>query len=126
MSARGLLGQLQAAMKQLTDLQEQDVKEKLKGLDILPAQLLLLEECVSVARCASKTSRQYRDDWLLLCLLLHIRGPATYSFLRNNDILPLRCVTTVQKYVSMAGPKCRFDENFFKALKIKVAAKAAS
>ncbi|KAH8034024.1 hypothetical protein HPB51_019089 [Rhipicephalus microplus] len=96
-----LLEQLQAAMKELTDLQEQDIKEKLKGFDIPPAQLLLIEECVSVARCASKTSRRYTDDWILLCLLLHIRSPATYSFLRNNDILPLPCVTTVRKYISM-------------------------
>ncbi|KAH7964173.1 hypothetical protein HPB51_027589 [Rhipicephalus microplus] len=120
-----LLEQLQAAMKELTDLQEQDIKEKLKGFDIPPAQLLLIEECVSVARCASKTSRRYTDDWILLCLLLHIRSPATYSFLRNNDILPLPCVTTVRKYISMVGPKCGFDDNFFKALKIKVAGKTA-
>ncbi|XP_077502979.1 uncharacterized protein LOC144113650 [Amblyomma americanum] len=120
-----LLGQLQAAMKQLTDLHEQDIKEKLKGLDIPPAQLLLLEECIAAAKCASKSSRRYTDDWILLCLLLHIRSPATYSFLRNNDILPLPCVTTMRKYISMVGQKCGFDENFFKALKIKVAAKTA-
>ncbi|KAH7958092.1 hypothetical protein HPB51_027924 [Rhipicephalus microplus] len=79
-----LWSSLQAAMKELTDLQEQDIKEKLKGFDIPPAQLLLIEECVSVARCASKTSRRYTDDWILLCLLLHIRSPATYSFLRTT------------------------------------------
>ncbi|KAH7938361.1 hypothetical protein HPB49_022801 [Dermacentor silvarum] len=83
-----LFGQLQAAMKQLTDIQEQDIKKNLKGLDIPPTQLLLIEECVLVARCASKTSRRYTHDWILLCLLLHIRSPATYSYLRNNDILP--------------------------------------
>lgn len=120
-----LLRQLQAEMKQVTDLQEQDIKEKLKGLGILPAQLLLLEECVSVSRCALKTSRQYSDDRILLCILLHIWTPATYSFTRNNDILPLPCITVVRKYISMVGSKCGFDRNVFEALKSKDAAKTA-
>lgn len=80
---------------------------------------------IRVVHVPTKTSRRYTDDWILLCLLLHKRGPATYCFLRNNDILSLWCVTTVQKYISMVGPKCHFVENFFEALKIKVAAKAA-
>ncbi|KAH7964051.1 hypothetical protein HPB51_027708 [Rhipicephalus microplus] len=53
-----LLGQLQASRKELAQLQEEDVTKKLKGLNLPPAQLLLLEECISAAKCTSKTYRQ--------------------------------------------------------------------
>lgn len=104
-------------------MQEEEVTEKLKGLNLPPAQLLLLEECISAAKCTSKTYRRYTDDWLLLCLLLNIRSPATYAFLRTNDVLPLPCITTIRKYISMVGLKCSFDENFFKAFKMKISSK---
>ncbi|KAH8009434.1 hypothetical protein HPB51_017419 [Rhipicephalus microplus] len=118
-----LLEQLQASRKELTQLQEEDVTQKWKGLNLPPAQLLLLEECISAAKCTSKTSRWYTDDWLLLCLLLNIHSPAAYAFLRTNDMLPLPCITTITKYISMVGLKCGFDENFFKAFKMKISSK---
>ncbi|EEC07963.1 hypothetical protein IscW_ISCW006389 [Ixodes scapularis] len=63
---------------------------------------------------------------LLLCLLLHIRTPTGYRFLRENDILPLPSVKTVRKYISMVGLKCGFDQDFFLSLKIKLQHKAES
>lgn len=118
-----LVKQIEDTKTELTKLQEEDIKEKLHALNMPPAQLLLLDECISAARCTTKRNRRYTDDWILLCLLLHIRSPATYSFLRSNDILPLPCISTVRKYISMVGLKCGFDENFFQALKIKVCMK---
>lgn len=114
------MGQLQASRKELAKLQEEDITEELKGLYLPPAQLLLLQECISAAKCPSKTKTRCTDDWLLLCLLLSIRSPATFAFLCSNDFLPLPCIITIRKYISMVGLKCGFDENFFKAFKIKI------
>lgn len=38
-------------------------------------------------------------------------------------MLPLPCITTIRKYISMVGLKCSFDENFFKAFKMKIFSK---
>jgi hypothetical protein len=59
------------------------------------------------------------SEWLFLCLLLHIKGPASYNFLRINDILPLPAVSTVRKYLSKINLKCGLDDKFFELLKLK-------
>lgn len=74
------------------------------------------KECVSAARYRSE-NRRYTEHWILACLLLDIQSPSGYSFLRDNEILPLPCVTTVQKYLSVLRVKCGFDTRFFAAFK---------
>lgn len=61
--------------------------------------------------------RRYSNEWLILCLLLHIRNSAAYNMLRNNNILPLPSKSTICKYLRSSNTGCGFDEQFFKALK---------
>lgn len=49
----------------------------------------ILQECIAAAKCKTKLQHRYDDNWLLLFLLLHIRTPTGYQFLRDNGILPL-------------------------------------
>ncbi|KAL4142571.1 hypothetical protein QTP88_005006 [Uroleucon formosanum] len=62
---------------------------------------------------------RYSDNWILLCLILQIKSPSGYRFLRNQNILPLPCVKTVRKYLLAINKECGFDLNFFKLLKKK-------
>ncbi|KAH8027961.1 hypothetical protein HPB51_011769 [Rhipicephalus microplus] len=110
--------ELKESRAEIIKLQEEDITKKLQSLDIPPMQLFLVQECISAAKCTTKNNRRYTDDWLLLCLLLNIRSPSTYAFLRSNNILPMPCTSTIRRYISMVGLKCGFDEHFFKALKI--------
>lgn len=55
----------------------------------------------------------------MLCMLMNIRSPAYYEFLRKNRIVPLPCTRTVRNYFSMIDSKCGFDEKFFELLKLK-------
>lgn len=48
------------------------------------------------------------------------RSSSTYSFLREQDILPLPSLRTIQKYLSLIKTKCGFDEQFFQILKKKM------
>lgn len=114
-----LLNELQQAKNKMKSLQNEEIQVRLQEQNIPSVQLLLIRECVSAAKCTTKKNRRYTDSWLLLCLLLHIRSSATYAFLRNNDILPLPCVSTVRKYISMMGLKCGLDEKFSKAFATK-------
>lgn len=115
--------QLKEARERAQKISEEELDSKLCNLDLPGAQLTAIKECIAAARLANKKSRRYTEDWLLMCLLLHIRSPSAYSFLRDNNVLPLPCVTTVRKYLSMVRVKCGFDSRFFAAFKKKMATK---
>ena len=54
-------------------------------------QLLLVEEILSASKRKSERGRRYNEEWVMLCMLFHIRSPSGYAYLRNNNILPLPC-----------------------------------
>lgn len=56
----------------------------------------------------------------MLCLLLNIRSPTTYNFLRTNDLLPLPAVSTIRNYLSRVKVQCVLDDQFFEAFKQKL------
>ncbi|XP_050064415.1 uncharacterized protein LOC126553315 [Aphis gossypii] len=60
---------------------------------------------------------------MILCLLLQIRSPSGYKFLRDQNILPLPCTKTVRKYLLAIKIGCGFDANFFKLLEKKFSIK---
>jgi len=48
------------------------------------------------------------------------RSTSTYSFLREQEILPLPCTRTIRKYLSLVRTQCGFDEKFFLLFKKKM------
>ncbi|KAH6942676.1 hypothetical protein HPB50_009227 [Hyalomma asiaticum] len=108
-------------IKSLTDTQ---VLNLAKEAGFPENYCMLLAECLAAAKVPAKQGRRYTDDWLLLCLLLNIRTPSGYRFLREHNILPLPCVKTIRKYISNVGMRCGFNEDFFVALKDKVEPKS--
>lgn len=105
--------EMKQAQAKMQSMSMEVLNEKLGALKLPAPQVELIKECVSAAKCRSKNNRRYTEHWILICLLLHIRSPSGYSFLRDNEILPLPCVTTVRKYLSMLRVKCGFDTRFF-------------
>src|SRR5277367_2327148 len=91
-----------------------------KDLNLSPGLQLTLKECIRAGKQSVKTSKRYTSDWLLTCLLLHIKSPSAYEFLRNNEVLPLPCTSTIRKYLGMVKTKCGFDEKFFEAFARKL------
>ncbi|XP_040074289.1 uncharacterized protein LOC115313165 [Ixodes scapularis] len=121
---RELEAELSMCKKDLEQLSSEKLNDVLKKLALPEPQQMLLRECISAAKCTSSKGRRYTDDWLLLCLLLHIRSPAGYRLLRENDVLPLPCVKTIRRYIAIVGIKCGFDVNFFAVLKRKLQGKS--
>ncbi|KAH9377962.1 hypothetical protein HPB48_015074 [Haemaphysalis longicornis] len=115
--------ELKQARQRIHTLSEEELDVKLSQMNLPSAQLTAVKECISAARFENKKSRRYTEGWLLMCLLLHIRSPAAYSFLRGNDVLPLPCVTTIRRYLSLVRAKCGFDSRFFAAVKKELATK---
>lgn len=48
----------------------------------------------------------------MLCMLLHIRSPSVYSFMRENKLLPLLCIRSIRNYLQLIKTSCGFDEQF--------------
>ncbi|KAH8025845.1 hypothetical protein HPB51_012877 [Rhipicephalus microplus] len=120
---KGLQQALKTMQDQFASISNKSLQEKLEKLDVPNAQLMVIHECIAAAKATGKKNRRYTENWLLLCLVLHIRSPSTYAFLRNNHILPLPCVSNVRKYLSAIRVKCWSDASFFAAFKKKLLSK---
>lgn len=87
------------------------------------SQAIMLREVIAVSKYTNPKNRRYSQDWLLLCLLFHIRSSGAYKFLRDQQLLPLPCTTTIRKYISIIKADCGFDDQFFKLLKKRMSKK---
>lgn len=74
---------------------------------------MVIKEIISINQSKHPKSRRYSHEWLLTCLLLHIRSSSTYNLLRNNCILPLPSKSTICRYLKSSNVGCGFDDNFF-------------
>lgn len=121
---------LEMLRKELADMQNKmkNIKEEkletyLQDSNLPQQQKVLIKECINISKVPNKKGRRYSYDWLLYCLLLSIRSTSTYHFLRDNDILPLPSPTTMRRYLARVNMKCGLDEQFFKALRLKLSRK---
>lgn len=110
------LSKCKAHLKEVSD----ETLDRLSRESNLPeAQQLVLKECVAASKAQSKKGRRYSDNWILLCLLLHIRSSAGYRFFMENHILALPSIRTIRRYVAKVGFKSCFDNKFFAAFEKK-------
>lgn len=83
---------------QVTKLNEQTVGDHMKTLNIPQNQQDAVHQILAAAKCKNSKGRRYSEQWLLLCMLMHMRSPCGYEFLRNNnEILPLPYVRTIRR-----------------------------
>ncbi|XP_053597694.1 uncharacterized protein LOC103572487 [Microplitis demolitor] len=71
-----------------------------------------IREIINVSKCKSRNGHRYSKDWMM-CMLLHMKSPTTFRFIRDNNILPLSCPSTIRKQLSKIPISCGFDEAFF-------------
>ena len=83
-------------------------------------QRMVIDEILRTSKVEKSTSRRYSPEWLLNCLILYIKSPKTYNFLRNKDILPLPCKSTIKKYLKNSNVGVGFDEEFFSLFEKKL------
>lgn len=88
----------------LFDLQDKMAKlssrslEEVLSKNMIPSnQRIALHELLAASQVCNPKGRRYSENWILLCLLFHIRSPCGYNFMRSNDILPLPCVRTIRR-----------------------------
>jgi len=57
-------------MKMLTNASIQNI---LQQSNLNESQCTLIQEIISTSKVSNLTRRRYTDNWILLCILLHIR-----------------------------------------------------
>ncbi|XP_020298903.1 uncharacterized protein LOC109863121, partial [Pseudomyrmex gracilis] len=90
----------------------------MKKKQIPQHQLIAIQEIIKTTKHKNLKGRRYNKEWILLCMLMHMKSPKAYNFLRDNQILPVPCVRTIQRYLSLIDSSCGFDMRFFEMFKL--------
>lgn len=71
-----------------------------------------MKTIIAKSRCKDKYNKDMRFEmeWLLECLLIRVKSPATYEHLRVNNILPLPSKDTLRKMISSLSPEFGFND----------------
>lgn len=70
-----------------------------------------------VSKLSLILGNRYSSEWIMQCMLMNMRSPSNYEFIRKNRILPLPSTKTVRNYFSLIDIKCGLDQNFKQLLK---------
>lgn len=109
---------------ELSTIRAETLDARCSELSVPAAQKNALKEIISAASKKNIKNRRYSEEWIMLCLLMNIRSPGYYEFLRKNNVLPLPCTRTIRSYFSLIDMKCGFDPDFAKLLKQQFDAKS--
>lgn len=112
---KSLNEELEKSQKDLAAIKNSSFEEKCRDLNLSDMQKMVVREIIAAAKTKGK-GRRYSDDWLMLCMLMNIRSPEYYEFLRKHDIVPLPSKKTINNHFSLIDNKCGFDEKFAKIL----------
>lgn len=102
---------------EIASIRAEVLAEKFLQFQVPASQQTAVKQIISAATKRHTKSRRYSEEWIMLCMLMNIRSPGFYEFLRKNDILPLPCTKTIRSYFSLIQSKCGFDEQFGQLLK---------
>lgn len=89
---------------------------KIKSLP--PKQQLAVRQCFEAAKRKSLCG-MHCDEWMLECILLNIRFPKLYRYMRKQNILALPSETTIRKYTARYRTGYGFNETMLRVLKNK-------
>lgn len=91
--------ELTNCMIKVQEVSVQTIENELRDKGIPNNQLNVMREIIQVTRCTNPKGRRYNEEWILLCMLMRMKSVAAYNFLRDNHILPLPCIRTIQRQV---------------------------
>jgi len=114
---RLLTESLQITEEELANVKDSAFERKCEELNIVPTQKTVLHEILKTAKRTDSRGRRYTHEWIMLCVLMNIRSPSNYQFLRKNNVLLLPCARTVRDYIGLMNSKCGFDQQFAELLK---------
>ncbi|XP_071572941.1 uncharacterized protein [Temnothorax nylanderi] len=103
---------LKAKELEIAAMGDSTLEKRCSELSVPMAQKIAMKEIIAAASKKDPKGRRYTEDWLMLCMLMNIRSPGYYEFLRKNNVMPLPCTRTIRGYFSLINTKCGFDKDF--------------
>ena len=82
--------------REITKTKEKVFDGAMNNKNLSQNQRMTIREIVSCSKVKSRQGRRYSGEWLLSCILFHIRSPRGYSYVRDNKILPLPHISTIR------------------------------
>lgn len=99
---------------------ERILQDKLASLS--PKQQLAVKQCFKAANRKSTRGMSFDKEWMLECILLKMRSPKLYEYIRRQKILVLPSRTTIRKYLSSYMGSFGFNESMLQTLRKKTSA----
>lgn len=72
-----------------------NIEDTLKEKQIPKNQHIAIQKIIKATKHKNSKGRRYNEEWILLCMLMHMKSPSAYDFLRSNDILPVPCIRII-------------------------------
>lgn len=89
---------LQNKETEIASIRGETLADRCSKLNVPTGQQTVLREIIAAAGKKNDKSRRYGEEWIMLCLLMNIRSPGYFEFLRKNNVLPLPCHRTIRSY----------------------------
>lgn len=93
------------------------LQEKLQCLPL--KQQLAVKQCFEAAKRKSTRGMAYDKEWMLECILLKMRSPKLYDYIRRQSVLVLPGRSTIRKYMSNYKGSFGFNDQMLRTLKKK-------
>lgn len=84
-----------------------------------PAQQEAVRCCFEASKKKSPSGRRYTLEWVYECMLMRIKSPSLYQHIREHEILPLPCNSTIRGYLRHYSGAYGFNPSTMKMLKEK-------
>uniref|UniRef100_A0A0C9RM27 T_2 protein n=1 Tax=Fopius arisanus TaxID=64838 RepID=A0A0C9RM27_9HYME len=113
-----LRSELNGSREKLAKYKNKTLIDHFENGNISKNQSLVIKQIFNSAKRKNRNGKRYEEEWMVWCLLLHMRSASEYELLRDHGILPLPCSRTIRRYLSKINTHCGFDPQFFNLLKI--------
>lgn len=74
---------------------ESAVEEAIKNLPEVERENIL--SCLNTAKAKGPQGYRYTNRWLYQCILLKIRSPSAYQYIKENQIMAIPSITTIRR-----------------------------
>lgn len=90
-------GEYRQKSKELKKMSEEQLSNLLDKSKLPSNECEVIKQILNVTKCKGATGRRYSEEWIILCMLLHMRSPSAYRFLRDINMLPVPDVRTIRR-----------------------------
>lgn len=96
-SNKSLRSRLSETQKKLSQISNDDLQKIFASENISENQKEAVKQIIEASKHSNSKGHRYSENWLILCLLFHMRSPRGYRFSYDEKILPIPCVRTIRR-----------------------------